>query len=242
MGTFPHLHACDFRHLPKNPCRFVPALGRHAMLGLLPLPDGSRTFRCRREGMPLDQVRKRQRASREEAMAIAVPLAVHFPSGMVREPATGPGSVFLPAARGWGAGHRSRACGGHGAFLRQGPCRNLRPKHLPRSVRTAAGATRTEGPEEGQVRKPTSVSCEAAACRMGTPSGEFRAARCQRHPITCLPEALPACGPPDLNCTYTPAALSRGLRLRLSGWTSRQQITARRNPAPVCRYRGGPGS
>jgi len=37
----------------------------------------------------------------------------------------------------------------------QGPCRNPHPKHLPRSVRIAAGATRAEGPEEGQVDKPT---------------------------------------------------------------------------------------
>ena len=66
----------------------------------------------------------------------------------------------------------------------QGPCRNSRPKHLPRiESGPAAGATRAEGPEEGRVDKPTSVSCEASACRVGTPSGEFRAARCQRHPL-----------------------------------------------------------
>ena len=113
MGTIPRPDSSKSGPPSQIPYRFVPTFHPHAMLGLLPLPDGSRTFRCRWEGMPLDQARKRQRASREEAMANAVPLAAHFPSGIVREPATGPSSVSCLRA---GAGHRSRACGGHGVF------------------------------------------------------------------------------------------------------------------------------
>ena len=37
----------------KNHRRFIPTLRPHATLRLLPLPDGSRTFRAKREGMPL---------------------------------------------------------------------------------------------------------------------------------------------------------------------------------------------
>lgn len=90
--------------------------------------------------------------------------------------------VPVPASR-VGADHR---CGpvADMARLRQGPCRNTRPKQLPRPVQAAAGATRAEGPEEGQVDKPAPCVCEASACRMGTPSGDIRAARCQRHPNT----------------------------------------------------------
>ena len=69
------------------------------------------------------------------------------------KPATGPG--YFACLTG-GVDHR---CGpvADMAHLRQGPCRNTRPKHLPRPVQAAAGATRVEGPEEGQVSKPTST-------------------------------------------------------------------------------------
>jgi len=102
-------------------------------------------------------------------------------------------------------------------FSRQGSCRNARPKHLPRCVRTAAGATRTEGPEEGQVRKPTSV------CIARLPPAGWG-----RHPASSGPRAVSA----TLSLAYQRhcprAALrisllltprrhgSRGLRLRLS--------------------------
>lgn len=78
---------------------------------------------------------------------------------------------------------RSRLRGTHQIRARAGSVPEFAPKASPADrVPTAAGATRAEGPEEGRVDKPTSVSCEADACRVGTPSGEFRAARCQRHP------------------------------------------------------------
>ncbi len=146
--------------------------------------------------MPPDLVRKRQRVGRGEAVANAVPLAGGpFESDVQSQP---PGRGPFPASpAGWITGHGPVA--DMAGFSRQGPCRNTRPKHLSRSVQAAAGATRAEGPEEGQVDKPTPCVCEASACRMGTPSGEFRAARCQRHPIPTFPEALPARGPPDLH-------------------------------------------
>src|SRR5690606_18557054 len=53
----------------------------------------------------------------------------------------------------------------------------------PRPVQAAAGATRAEGPEEGQVSKPAPVFCEADACRVRTSPREFRAARELRHPV-----------------------------------------------------------
>ncbi|KGB27050.1 hypothetical protein HPDFL43_00028710 [Hoeflea phototrophica DFL-43] len=166
---------------PQNPPHFIPTLQPHAIIASLPLPDGSRTFRCKWEGMPPGLARKRQRGRREEAKANAVPLAGGPFKGRAK-PATGPGSVSCLTG---GVDHRSRACGGHGAFFASGPCRNTRPKHLSRPVQAAAGATRAEGPEEGQVDKPAPCVCKASACRMGTPSGDIRAARCQRHPGAC---------------------------------------------------------
>ena len=133
----------------KNPCHIFPTLRPHATLSVLPLPDGSRTFRAKWEGMPLAGRANvgapggggdGQRGSAGGALS----------QRRQHLPATGPGSAPARAC-GWGRDPRVRACGGHGAcFARQGPCRNLRPKQFPRSVRTAAGATRAEGPEEGR--------------------------------------------------------------------------------------------
>lgn len=134
------------------------------------------------------------RARLGEAEAIGVPLAAPVrggasPEGQVPEaaggkPATGPGS-FPASLKGRARGvSPGRACGGHGGpeTAGQGPCRNPRQKHLSRSVRIAAGAIRAEGPEEGQVDMPTFASCRPPPVGCRTASGEFRAARAQRHP------------------------------------------------------------
>jgi len=177
MGTIPRPEPSKSGHLPQNPCRFIPTSHPHARLGPLPLPDGSRTFRCRWEGMPPDQARKRQRglSGGGDGQRGSAGCAVSF--GKLARTSHRAGFRFPACDTRAGRGTPVRACGGHGAFSRQGPCRNTRPKHFSRPVQAAAGVTRAEGPEEGQVRKPISASCEAAACRMGTPSGEFRAAR-----------------------------------------------------------------
>ena len=129
-----------------------------------------------------------------EAEAIGVPLAASVrggasPEGQVPEeaggkPATGPG-LFRASLKGRArGGSPGRACGVHGGpeAAGQGPCRNPRQKHLSRSVRIAAGAIRAEGPEEGQVDKPTFASCRPPPAGCRTASGAFRAARAQRHP------------------------------------------------------------
>ena len=85
--------------LPKPP-QFFPTLHPRAIILALPLPDGSRTFRCRWEGMPPDLVRKRQRVGQGEAMANAVPLAGGAFERRAK-PATGPVPT-PPAASGQG--------------------------------------------------------------------------------------------------------------------------------------------
>jgi len=198
--TNSHRHPSNSNPLPQNAPHFFPTFRAHAILAVLPPPDGSRTFRLRREGMPrCDASRRRARHPGRRQ-----PTRFRWRAAPLRgraKPATGPGPD--PSLRHAGRGGTSgpglwRTC------LRkreQGPCRNPRPKHLPRPVQAAAGATRAESPEEGQVDKPAPCACEAAACRMGTPSGEFRAARALRHPnTTCSegtararPSGLPAC-------------------------------------------------
>jgi hypothetical protein len=115
--------ACTIpRQHPRNPAvfaqirpHFIHTLHHRARLGPLPLPDGSRTFRARREGMPPDLVRKRQRFGRGEAMANAVPLAGGALSGASCKASHRAGVFCLPDGRG---GSPVRACGGHGASFR----------------------------------------------------------------------------------------------------------------------------
>ena len=96
------------------------------------------------------------------------------------------------------------------AKAKQGPCRN----HAQSSSRGRPGRGRGNpggrALKRGRRESQPPRACKADACRVGTPSGEFRAARCQRHPIPILPEALPSRGPPDSICQKTPAAMSRG--------------------------------
>lgn len=94
-------------------------------------------------------------------------------------PGRGPG--FLPAVRGQGGSPGSGPVADMFAQGKQGPCRNTRPKHLPWFVQTAAGATRAEGPEEGQVKKPTS------ACFARPPPAGWG-----RHPASSGPRARSA--------------------------------------------------
>ncbi len=152
-----------------------------------------------------------------------------------------PGRGPFPASpAGWITGHGPVA--DMAGFSRQGPCRNTRPKHLSRSVQAAAGATRAEGPEEGQVDKPTPCVCEASACRMGTPSGEFRAARCQRHPHTNhSTRGTARARPSGLKWPADPGGLAARGGFQLSVWRCGEIVTARRNPAPASRCRAGPG-
>ena len=151
-------------------------------------------------------------------MANAVPLA-GVPFGGVQSQPPGRGPEFLPATSGH-AGHRRGPVADMPAQGGQGPCRNQRPKQLPRRVQAAAGATRAEGPEEGQVNKPAPCVCEAAACRMRTSSGAVRA-RAQR----C---ATPMCM--STACTTPQSSERRSLRAALRIWNAR---SPRRRSSPA---------
>jgi hypothetical protein len=182
---------CEFCHQsphhPRNPA-LSPKIHPIFSPPSIPVTDSDRS-RCRMDRERFepggrecpDLARKRQRGGRGEAEANAVPLAGGLFEERRAKPATGPGSV-LPAPSRAGAGHR---CGpvadmAH-SLARQGPCRNTRPKQLPRPVQAAAGATRAEGPEEGQVDKPTSTCVRGRA-----PVGWGR------HPANSGPRAVSA--------------------------------------------------
>ena len=173
----------QFQSLPHKIRRVYPRLACLCQTRVTPAAGWIANVSSQVGGNAPGRARKRQRGLTGEAMANAVPLAGGALSRVPCKASHRAGVPFLPAASGRGAGQRCGPVADMARVARQGPCRNTRPKQLPRSVRTAAGATRAEGPEEGQVRKPAPCVCEADACRMGTPSGEFRAARCQRHPI-----------------------------------------------------------
>ena len=154
---------------PPSPTKcpqFFHTLHPRATLCALPLPDGSRTFRCRREGMPPcgpAQTSARatgggggQRGSAGGRRS--------FGSGVQSQP-PGRGPAFClgrkpQARRETGAG-LWRTCP---ASMRAGSVPEPRPKQLPRPVRAAAGATRAEGPEEGRVSKP--APCDLQGCRL----------------------------------------------------------------------------
>ena len=213
--TNSHRHPSNSNPLPQNAPHFFPTFRAHAILAVLPPPDGSRTFRLRREGMPrCDASRRRARHPGRRQ-----PTRFRWRAAPLRgraKPATGPGPD--PSLRHAGRGGTSgpglwRTC------LRkreQGPCRNPRPKHLPRPVQAAAGATRAESPEEGQVDKPAPCACEAAACRMRTSSGKFRAARVSSATHT----------------TFVQKALPRAA-LRTSFFTPRRHCRAAMRPAAM---------
>lgn len=131
-----------------------------------------------------DVVREARGGGGHRGSAGGIGFAGQVPEDAGGKPATGPGLCSAPAERRARGGSPGRACGGHGGpeAAGQGPCRNPRQKHLSRSVRIAAGAIRAEGPEEGQVDKPAFASCRPPPAGCRTASGEFRAARVQRHP------------------------------------------------------------
>ena len=133
------------------------------------------------------------------------------------KPATGPGSATSLRKRAR-RGTPLRACGGHGAsFARQGPCRNLRPKQFSRSVRTAAGATRAESPEEGQVSKPAPCLARLAPVGCGHHPASSGPRASSATPVyvshmhnTTISEALPARSPPDRFLLTPRRTFSRG--------------------------------
>jgi hypothetical protein len=98
------------------------------------------------------------------------------------KPATGPGSCCLPDGRG---GSPVRACGGHGASFRARVRAGTRAQSISRGPsRPRPGQPGWRALKRGGWISQPPRACEADACRVGTPSGEFRAARCQRHPMS----------------------------------------------------------
>ena len=133
------------------------------------------------------------------------------------KPATGPGSCSSSPSKADRAGQRCGPVADMLAFCRQGPCRNHAQSSSRGPSRPRPGQPGRQGPEEGQVKSQPPRACEASACRMGTPSGGFRAARCQRHPIPtyprhCLRAAL------RTQVSFTPRRRCRAGSFRLSEW------------------------
>jgi|GEM_PF-5254579 len=77
--------------LAKTPSNIFPTIRTRATLAVLPPPDGSRTFRCKREGMPrIDASRRRARHPGRRQ-----PTRFRWRAAPLRgraKPATGPGS------------------------------------------------------------------------------------------------------------------------------------------------------
>ena len=173
-----------------------------------------------------------------EAEAIGVPLAAviprwaQVPDERAGKPATGPGSCSAPAERRARGVSPGRACGGHDGpeTAGQGPCRNPRQTQVPRSVRTAAGATRAEGPEEGQADKPAPWPARRRLSDAGqhpatsgpraisaTPVRDRQRSCTTQNPY---PEALPARGPPDCFSPTPRRRFSRGCDF---GWVAQER-------------------
>jgi hypothetical protein len=170
------------RPFPKNPPHFFHTLHPRARLRPLPLPDGSRTFRARREGMPPDLVRKRQRGGQGEAMANAVPLAGGALSrnAVQSQP---PGRGPVPACLKWraGAGHRC------------GPVADMAPETAARVRAGTRAQSISRGPSRPRPGQPgwralkrgrwisqPSRACEAAPVGWG------------QHPANSGPRAVSA--------------------------------------------------
>jgi len=185
-------------HSPQNPPHFVHTLHPRARLGSLPLPDGSRTFRARREGMPRwrrPDVGRGQRGGGGQRGSAGGRRS--FGSAVQSQP---PGRGPVPEVRVKRVGRDSgaglwRTCLHLAGRVRAGTAPKAAPAARPGRGRGNPG---DRALKRGRRESQPPRACKASACRVGTPSGEFRAARCQRHPIPTLPEALPARGPPDL--------------------------------------------
>jgi len=161
-----------------------------------------------------------------------------------------------------GGGHRGSAGGRSGSTVQSQPPgrqpfsrrrhgggkRNIRSGPVAdmtgpvRRVRVRAGTSRTTPavcPDRGRsnpggdlVDKPL-PGVRGAVCRMRTSSGDTRAVRRLRHRFLLIPEAKPACGPPDLRVIETCRRISArgGFAAAVphpAGGTSRKLITASR--------------
>ncbi len=120
---------------------FIPTFQPHATLSVLPLPDGSRTCRTRREEGLLRVCRN----VRQVVKGGGYHRSSAGGRSLIKErakPATGPGFASC-RPHGWMCGAPVRACGGHEAPIVacQGPCRTP-AKPFPRPVQAAAGAIR----------------------------------------------------------------------------------------------------
>jgi hypothetical protein len=193
---------------PKSSPLFLPTFRPHAILRPLPLPDGSRTCWTRREeGLSGSAVTCGR--SRKEAEAIGVPLA----GGRVR-----------PCKASHRAGtrfHNATVASGNGN-IRSGPVADMTSP--VRRVRVRAGTSRTTPavcPDRGRSNPGGCNIPRGARRRLSDAdiirrySGRARGAP----PIPPIPEAKPACGPPDLTVIETrrpiqPRGFWRGVRAR----------------------------
>jgi len=158
---------------------------------LLPAGEGNAPVRC----VPT------QGASTGEAMANAVPLA----GGSLEGPCKASHrAVFRSAPAIWraGAGRPVRACGGHAAQRSR-----VRAGIRTQSISRGLSGSRPGQPGRRALKRGRWISqlprvCEAAACRMGTPSGEFRAARALRHPYSTCSEGTARARPSGLQFSH----------------------------------------
>ena len=198
----------------KNPPDLFPTLHPRATLMPLPLPDGSRTLRARREEGPLKPAVTCGWHWGEAGTSLA-PLAdlADREDGTV-QPATGTTSqsaaarctciIFKGGGAGWTA---DRACG---EVLPRPACRAAGCSHpdvtqkamgrssVPETTRKASAVLPCRGGCPGQPgkprvrRKPVKRRSEAAtACRMPTSSGETRARARFAPPCACASHAHP---------------------------------------------------
>ena len=144
----------QFQPLAKNSRRFYPRFWAPCHTASAPAAGWIANVSMQVGGNASGRARKRQRVLPGEAMVNAVPLAARFlrEGRASQPPGSGSGSCLCKRAA---TGPWSGPVADMAHSSRQGPCRNARPKQFPWSVRTTAGATRVEGPEEGQVDKPT---------------------------------------------------------------------------------------
>jgi hypothetical protein len=149
---------------PSTPMPYSPAL---------PLPDGSRTFRCKWEGMP--------GAGRADVARQASGGGGHRGSAGGSDPALG----TSPGRESWKASHRAgtfasrQPKGGRGACHRTGPVADMAGRKRPTRVRAGSHARRRfrglSGPRPGQpgrraLKRGRRISrlrgLQGAACRM----------------------------------------------------------------------------
>ncbi len=129
------------------------------------------------------------------------------------KPATGPGLISRQPKGCVRTARPVRACGGHdvldvfhrprefgadgeASIQRSGSVPESRNPHS-RSVQAAAVATRAESPEEGQVDKPAPCAARRRLSDADIIRRDSGRARAAPPILLTIPEAKPACGPPD---------------------------------------------